>query len=200
MKSAAASGGTIAQVPQPNLGAAAQSTTPVPPPPPPITAPPAQADAGPAAAAASPDAGAGGAGAGGRASFLMNSPGPVAAGSSFQVPVVISGANDIASVPMQLQYDASKLSLVNVESGDFLSRDGQAIALVHRDDGPGNVTINASRPPGSAGVNGAGVVCVLTFQAKAPGDSNVTITRPGALNSKQQPVLAQGTELTVSVK
>ena len=93
----------------------------------------------------------------------------MAAGSTFQVPVVVSGASDIASVPLQIQYDPSKLSLVNVDGGDLLSRDEQAVALVHRDDGPGNITINVSRPPGAPGVSGAGVVCVLSFQAKAAG-------------------------------
>ena len=135
-----------------------------------------------------------------KVNFLMNPPGQVNTGSTFEVPVVISGASDISSVPLQIQYDASKLSLVNVSGGDFLSRDQQAVALVHRDDGPGNITINASRPPGAPGMNGAGVVCVLSFEAKAPGDAKVEITRPAALNSKQQPVLAQGTAVNVSVK
>ncbi len=48
------------------------------------------------------------------------------------------GGVDIASVPMQLSYDPAKLSLVNVDSGDLLGHDGQAVALVHRDDGPGH--------------------------------------------------------------
>lgn len=151
-----------------------------------MTAPPTQ----PAAAPAN----------GPKVNFLMNPPGAVNAGSSFEIPVVISGATDISSIPLQIQYDASKLSLVNVVGGDFLSRDQQAVALVHRDDGPGNITINASRPPGAPGMNGAGVVCVLSFEAKAAGDAKVEITRPAALNSKQQPVLAQGTSVNVSVK
>ncbi len=67
-----------------------------------------------------------------------------------------------------------------------LGRDGQAVALVHRDDGPGAITINASRPPGAAGVSGSGVVCVLSFQAKTAGDSVIAITRPAAVNSAQQ--------------
>jgi general secretion pathway protein D len=130
----------------------------------------------------------------------MNPPSPVNNGSTFEVPVVISGANDVAAIPLQIQYDASKISLVNVVGGDFLSRDQQAVALVHRDDGPGTITINASRPPGAPGINGAGVVCILSFEAKASSDSKIEITRPGALTSKQQPVLAQGTSITVSVK
>ena len=137
----------------------------------------------------------------GRLSFsLVAPPGPAAVGSTFQVPVVITGATDIASVPLQVQYDPAKLSLVNVGDGDFLNRDGQSVALVHRDDGPGNIVLNASRPPGVAGVSGAGVVCVLTFQAKAAGESAIVITRPAALTSAQQPVQGQGTQTNIVVK
>jgi len=113
-----------------------------------------------------------------------------AAGANFQVAVNLNGGKDISSVPLQIQYDASKISLVNVDSGDLLARDGQAVALVHRDDGPGMITIAVSRPPGTAGVTGSGSVCVLTFQAKQAGESDVVITRPGALDSAQRPVAA----------
>lgn len=125
---------------------------------------------------------------------------PVASGAQFQVPIVISGAANITSTPLQIQYDATKLTLVNVDEGDFLGRDGQAVALVHRDDGPGTLIINASRPPGAPGVNGAGVVCMLTFQAKGPGESTITITRPGAMNSAGQVVQAQGGQATIVAK
>ncbi len=132
---------------------------------------------------------------------LVPSSGPsVATGTTFQVPIVVTGARDIASVPLQVQYDPAKLSLVNVGDGDFLGRDGQAVALVHRDDGPGMLTINASRPPGTVGMSGAGVVCVLSFQAKAPGDTPISITRPGAMTSAQQPVPAEGAQTTIVVK
>jgi general secretion pathway protein D len=131
---------------------------------------------------------------------MMSPPGSVAPGATFQVPIVISGGADIASIPLQVQYDPAKLLLQNVNAGDFLSRDGQAVSLVHRDDGPGTININASRPPGAAGVSGAGVVCVLTFQAKAAGESTIAITRPGALNTAQKPVPAQGAQISVQVK
>jgi len=131
---------------------------------------------------------------------MFSPPGsPVAAGSTFQVPVVLTGGKDIASVPLQIQYDPAMLSLVNVTSGDLLSRDNQAVALVHRDDGPGSITINAARPPGVAGVNGAGVVCVLSFQAKSAGQSVISMTRAAAVNSNQQQVPAQGSKATIVV-
>lgn len=137
----------------------------------------------------------------GRLNFsLVAPPSPVTVGGTFQIPIVITGATDIASVPLQAQYDPTKLSLVNVGDGDFLNRDGQSVALVHRDDGPGTIVINASRPPGVAGVSGAGVVCVLTFQAKAAGESPISITHPAAMTSAQQPVQAQGTQINVVVK
>jgi general secretion pathway protein D len=101
---------------------------------------------------------------------------------------------------LQIQYDPARLSLVNVDKGDFLGQDGQAVALVHRDDGPGAIVLNASRPPGVAGVSGAGVVCVLSFQAKSAGESAITITRPGAVTSAQKSVQAQGAQVSVVVK
>ncbi|MGA7858515.1 MAG: cohesin domain-containing protein [Terracidiphilus sp.] len=136
-----------------------------------------------------------------RLSFsLVPPPGPVTAGATFQVPIVIAGAKNIASVPLQVHYDPSKLSLVNVDNGDFLNSDGQAVALVHRDDGSGTIVLNASRPPGAAGVSGAGVVCALTFQAKASGESTIAITQAAAMNSAQQPVQGQGAQTTIVVK
>jgi general secretion pathway protein D len=137
----------------------------------------------------------------GPVSFSLNAPaGPVAVGATFQIPVVLMGGTDVASVPLQLQYDPAKLELVNVDNGDLLSHDGQAVALVHRDDGPGSITINASRPPGAAGVSGAGVVCVLSFQAKAAGESVLAITRPAAVNSAQQQLQAKGAQVTILVR
>ena len=48
---------------------------------------------------------------------------------------------------MVVQALAKQRALINVDTGDYLGHDGQAVALVHRDDGVGNVVISASRPP-----------------------------------------------------
>jgi general secretion pathway protein D len=116
-------------------------------------------------------------------------------GATFQVAVNASGGSDVFSVPLQLHYDPAKLTLINVDSGNYLGHDGQTVALVHRDDGAGGVAISASRPPGVAGVNGSGQLCVLTFQAKSAGDSIVSVTKATARDSKQQalPVITSGT-------
>jgi general secretion pathway protein D len=116
-------------------------------------------------------------------------------GSTFQVAVNASGGSDVFSVPLQLHYDPAKLTLINVDSGNYLGHDGQTVALVHRDDGAGGVAISASRPPGVSGVSGSGQLCVLTFQAKSAGDSIVSVTKATARDSKQQalPVITSGT-------
>jgi general secretion pathway protein D len=135
----------------------------------------------------------------GNVNLMLNLPASVINGTSFQVPVVLTGGTDVAAVPLQVQYDPAKLSLVNVGDGDLLNRDGQVVQMAHRDDGPGNITLNVSRPPGASGVSGAGVVCVLTFQAKASGPTNLSITRGGAMNSAGKPLQAQTSQATLNV-
>ena len=121
-------------------------------------------------------------------------------GSTFQASIVLSNAHDVYSVPLQLQFDPKVLQLVNVDAGGLLGGDGQPVALVHRDEGNGLVTISASRPPGVGGVNGQGQVCILTFKAVAAGDSNIALVKVGARNSIQANLPAVGSQAVVHVK
>ena len=54
--------------------------------------------------------------------------------STFTVNVMVSGGQNVYSVPVQLSYDPSQLQVLNVSNGGFLSQDGQAVALAFRDD------------------------------------------------------------------
>ncbi len=123
-----------------------------------------------------------------------------ALGSTFQVSVTASNAHDLAEVPMQIRFDPRVLSLVNVDSGDLLAQGSQPVAMVHRDEGNGTVTISASRPPQTAGATGNGVVCTLTFKATAAGDSPLSLVKIGAKDSKGTSVPALGTQGVVHVK
>ncbi len=162
-----------------------QQAAPVTPPPTPDAAPaqPAQQPAGPPI------------------SLTVNPPaGDQAVGSTFQVAVSAANARDLYSVPLQVQFNPAVLQLVNVDAGDLLSRDGQAVSIVHRDEGNGLVTISTSRPPNVAGVNGQGSVATLTFKAVAAGDSNVALVKVGARNSTQANLPAVGSQSVVHVK
>ncbi len=121
-------------------------------------------------------------------------------GSTFQVSVIASNAHDLFAAPLQMQFDPRVLSLVNVDSGDLLSRDGQAVALVHRDEGNGAVTVSATRPPGTKGVDGQGTLCTLTFKALAPGDATLSLTRIGLKDSQQNSIASVGGQAVVHVK
>lgn len=123
-----------------------------------------------------------------------------AVGSTFQVQVNVVNGQDIFSIPMELAFNPSVLQLVNVDAGDYFQKDGKAATIVHRDEGNGLVTIGATRPPQSSGVNGQGTVCTLTFRASSAGDSNIAFVKVGAKNSVQIAIAANGSSAVVHVK
>ncbi len=124
-----------------------------------------------------------------------------AAGSTFTVNVVVSGANNLYSVPAMVNYDPKTLQLVNVSNGGFLSQDGQPVALVHRDDpSTGTLQITATRPPGVQGVSGRGMVFTLTFLAKAGGQSTLSISRATARDPQMQVIPVSAGQAMVNIK
>ena len=137
----------------------------------------------------------------GSANFLFD-PGEITVkkGNTFVVNLLISGAQNVYSVPVQMNYDPSKLQLVNVSNGGFLSQDGQAVALVKREDPAGTLQITAARPPGAGGVSGQGSVITLTFEAKAEGQTPLTITRGGARDPGLQAITVNGAQASVTVQ
>jgi len=184
-----------ASSPAPAAQPPAQPASPTPSQPPASQAPANQPPAGPqptpSAAAAS-----------GMASFLFDPPTIQATkGNTFAVNLLISGAQNVYSVPVQLNYNPNILQLVNVSNGGFLSQDGQAVALVHRDDETvGQSQITASRPSGAGGVSGQGTVVTLTFQAKTTGQTPLTITRGGARDPGLQAITVNGAQAAVTVE
>ena len=135
------------------------------------------------------------------ATFLFDPPTIQATkGNTFAVNLLISGAQNVYSVPVQLNYDPKLLQLVNVSNGGFLSQDGQAVAVVHREDeSAGQLQVTATRPPGAGGVSGSGAVATLTFAAAGKGTGTVSISAASLKNSQSQelPVLLGSVPVTV---
>lgn len=122
-------------------------------------------------------------------------------GSTFTVNILVAGAQNAYSVPLQVTYDPKLLQVVNVSNGTFLSQDGQAVALVHRDDdSSGTLQITATRPPGATGISGQGTVVTLTFMAKSAGQSTLAISKGGTRDPNMQPTLVAGATATVSIQ
>ena len=139
---------------------------------------------------------------GGNPSFLFDPPQiQTEKGTTFAVNLLISGAQNVYSVPVQLNYDPKMLQLVNVSNGGFLSQDGQVVTLVHREDeSMGQSQITASRPSGAGGVSGQGAVVTVTFEAKASGQTPLTITRGGARDPGLQAITVNGAQASVTVQ
>jgi len=139
---------------------------------------------------------------GAQASFAFDPPSltqPV--GSTFTVNVLLNGAQNVYSVPLQLSYDPKLLQVANVSNGNLLSQDGQAVALVHRDDdSAGTLQVTATRPPGAPGVSGQGAVVTLTFMAKAAGQGSLTISKGGARDPAMQALPVNGATATVTIQ
>ncbi len=123
-----------------------------------------------------------------------------AVGSTFQVAVMLDHGTNVFRVPLTVQFNPNVLELVNVDAGDFLQKDGKPVAIVHRTEGTGVISIVTERPPSSNGVTGQGNLCTLTFKAIAAGDSKVTLTKVGAADALQRNLPATGSEATVHVK
>ncbi len=122
-------------------------------------------------------------------------------GHTFTVDLVVSNAQQLSSVPIQLQYDAAKLQVTNVSNGGFLAQGEQVVALAQRDDPTtGTMRITAMRPPNSGGASGSGSLITLTFLAKADGKAAVSVARAGLRNADEQPVPSSGTPALVEIR
>ena len=115
--------------------------------------------------------------------------------------MLLKGAQNVYSVPLQVSYDPKVLQVVNVSNGGLLSQDGQPVALVHRDDDTsGALQITATRPPGANGISGQGTVVTLTFLSKGAGQSTLTISKGGARDPAMQALPVAGAVATVTVQ
>jgi general secretion pathway protein D len=138
----------------------------------------------------------------GAASFVFD-PATISqpAGATFAVNVMLTGGQNVYSVPPQVSYDPKILQVVNVSNGGLLSQDGQAVALVHRDDETsGTLQITATRPPGASGISGQGVVVTLTLMAKGKGQSMLTISKGGVRDPSMQALPVSGSVASVTVQ
>ena len=113
----------------------------------------------------------------------------------------LNSQQQMHSFSVQLQYDPKILQLANISNGGFLSSDGQAVAIVHRDDAAGGkLQITGTRPPGSGGVSGSGSVFTLTFVAKAPGQTTIAPIGLFPRDEAGTPIMMSAGQATVSIQ
>jgi general secretion pathway protein D len=122
-----------------------------------------------------------------------------AAGQTFAVNVTLNGGQNVFSVPVQVNYDPKVLQLVSVSNAGALSKDGAAVALVHRDDS-GTVQISLMRPPGSGGISPQGPLFTMMFLAKAAGQGSVIVQQTTLKDPSMGAIPASGSQAMVNVR
>jgi hypothetical protein len=117
------------------------------------------------------------------------------------VALVIENGIDVASSPLQFQFDSKVVKLNDVGRGDFFSGDGQIPVFTKniRNDA-GTAFINLNRLPGTPGANGSGVLATMVFQGVGPGTTTISVPSLSVRNSQGQVVAAGTPTITVTVK
>jgi general secretion pathway protein D len=117
------------------------------------------------------------------------------------ISLLIEGGADVASAPMQIQFDPKLLRLNDVSLGDFFSKDDrQPVFTKNIMNDTGAAVVQLNRPPGSHGVGRSGTLVTLIFQAVAPGTAVVQIPHLAVRNAQGAIISNSTPQLTVTVK
>ena len=115
--------------------------------------------------------------------------------------ISVENAMDIAHAPIRLVYDPDVLELVSVSEGSFLSSDGTATRFLSRAGSTaGILDISISRVPPARGIDGGGVLCSVTFLAKATGSSPMVLAGSRLLDSSGRRLAFARSDADVAVK
>jgi general secretion pathway protein D len=165
---------------------------------PPATAPPATAPRATAPPATAPPAPAP---AGGTRVYFEPAQATVNASEPISVSLLVEGAADVASAPIEIRFDPKLLRLNDVLLGDFFTKDArQPVFTKNILNDTGVAVIQLNRPPGSPGVGGSGTLVTLNFQAVARGTAVVLIPHLAVRNTKGAVISNSTPQLTVTVK
>ncbi|HLH29849.1 MAG TPA: hypothetical protein VKY31_01515 [Terriglobia bacterium] len=185
--SATAAPAAPAPAPVPGGAAAAPAPTPAPAP---ATAPPAAAPNAQPQAARTTN------------STVAFSPSPVTLPPTGTATVnIVGNGTDFYGVDLTLQYEPGAFNIREIREGGFLSRDGQIVAFVQRQESDtGTIHISLERPPGGTPVSGTGNLATLVFE-RGPrrGNSTLRITDFRVRDPQGNVSIGKPAEVTVSV-
>jgi general secretion pathway protein D len=131
---------------------------------------------------------------------LVASPAEVNAGGKFTVAVSIENAQDAGATTFAITFNPKALKLVTVQDGGFLSQGGKPGSLSPKiDNDNGTASVSLTRPVGSPGVSGGGVLANLQFEAVGPGVASITFSQASVADASQTPLptSSSGTQVTV---
>ena len=95
---------------------------------------------------------------------------PTAVGDTFMLSVNVSGAADLATAAVELQFDPNVLSLKGIAAGSVFA--GKGAEVVSGNSEPSLVFIGVALPAGSHAA-AAGTLATLTFTVRAQGSTDI---------------------------
>jgi general secretion pathway protein D len=131
---------------------------------------------------------------------LVASPSEANTGGKFTVAASIENAQDAGAATFVITFNPKALKLVTVQDGGFLSQGGTASSLSPTiDNDNGTVSVSLTRPDGSPGVSGSGILANLQFEAVATGTTSITFSQASVADVSQtpRPTSSSGTQVTV---
>jgi general secretion pathway protein D len=131
---------------------------------------------------------------------LVASPSEANTGGKFTVAASIENAQDAGAATFVITFNPKALKLVTVQDGGFLSQGGTASSLSPTiDNDNGTVSVSLTRPAGSPGVSGSGILANLQFEAVATGTTSITFSQASVADVSQtpRPTSSSGTQVTV---
>ena len=124
----------------------------------------------------------------------------IRAGQTVRVAVHIEGAEDVAAVPFQVQFDGRVLQFERAYQGDYLMRAGEAPLLLAASMEQGDeVAVGLSKLGSGPGNSGGGTLLTLEFRAVGHGITSLRFSREKLLNSRSREVAAEFIPSEVSV-
>lgn len=115
---------------------------------------------------------------------------PIKMGTQFSLAVSIENAQNVHGLSFNLHFDPNMLQLVDIHSGEFLSGDSNSAALAQRpENNQGEAVVSMTRPPGSPGISGTGVLMNLIFKTIRPGTCSISFGSSSILRDSAQAIL-----------
>jgi general secretion pathway protein D len=135
-------------------------------------------------------------------STVVFSPSPITLPATGTATVNIVGSGtDFYGVDLTLQFEPGAFNIREIRDGGFLSRDGQIVAFVQRQETEnGMVHLSLERPPGAAPISGMGNLVTLVLE-RGPrrGDSKMSVTEFHVRDPQQNVSNGKSAEVTISV-
>jgi len=131
---------------------------------------------------------------------LAASSAEVSVGGKLTVAVSVENVQDASAAIFAITFSPKALKLVAVQDGGFLSQGGQPSSMTPRiENDNGTATVSITRPAGSPGVSGSGVLANLQFEATGPGITSITFSQASVADTSQtpRPTSSSGTQVTV---